>query len=589
MPPRRPRGRSCIPSQQSPRRRRGPGGPPFGSHPPAAAHGGPRCCPKKCAKCIRAGIEHFSTGGTSRASGGSRGRAPCLRPNPAAVTPHARATACLRGGMHLVLALLLPIPLLLVLSPLLALAAHVARHRGRLRELRSRQKRSRPQHAGVVSVSPASHSPRAVNHVQAFARSGKYSVCFHAHGPCPSLGDDGGVTSFAPIRAPPATVARKSLLRSVATQAAHLYASLVTDEGGALQKYDVIVLNTPPCIPAFAVVLFAARAVHSCPVIVDWHNFAHSIMQTTGASRRVRAVARALEWVLGRQMDGHLCVSAAMARFLADEWAIDARVLYDRPRDDFAPVRDVETRHRLFRALHEAAAVPAGGDDETVATVAAGGGGHEMRRDRPAVIVSSTSWTPDEDFKMLLAALVALDRRLAAAPPGGLLPYGGRVVCAITGRGPLREEFERAYRAAGLRRVDVWFAWLAAGDYPLLLGSADVGVSMHTSSSGLDLPMKVVDMLGCGLPVVAYRYRCIGELVQRGRTGELFDGAEALADCLHGVLFAADGARRLGEMAQCVGDAFSPAAMRWQATWERDALPLVVAVCGRAAQRRARR
>lgn len=122
--------------------------------------------------------------------------------------------------------------------------------------------------------------------------------------------------------------------------------------------------------------------------------------------------------------------------------------------------------------------------------------------------------------------------------------------------------------------------WLAAEDYPLLLGSADLGVCLHTSSSGLDLPMKVVDMFGCGLPVCAVSYSCIQELVKADQNGLLFSSSSELADELlmlfkgfpdecHALKSLKNGALEWGSTS------------RWATEWEEHAKPLISEVINR--------
>ncbi|WAQ97421.1 ALG1-like protein [Mya arenaria] len=139
-------------------------------------------------------------------------------------------------------------------------------------------------------------------------------------------------------------------------------------------------------------------------------------------------------------------------------------------------------------------------NDETAFTVANGNGdsGSDSYyiQTRPALLVSSTSWTEDEDFGVLLSALEDYEATLS----DGQSPDLPKLVCVITGKGPLKEFYREAIESRSWKHIAFCLPWLTPEDYPLLLGSADLGICLHKSSSGLDLPMKVVDMFGCGLP-----------------------------------------------------------------------------------------
>jgi beta-1,4-mannosyltransferase len=154
--------------------------------------------------------------------------------------------------------------------------------------------------------------------------------------------------------------------------------------------------------------------------------------------------------------------------------------------------------------------------------------------ERQALLVSPTSWTADEDFSVLLDAALQCDDMIRAheAKSGGQ-PFP-HLLILITGKGPLRRHYETQIARLALRKIHLRTLWLAVEDYALLLGAADAGICLHRSSSGLDLPMKLADMFGSGLPVCALNYGpCLTEQVQHGVNGLLFSTSEQLAEQLY--------------------------------------------------------
>src|SRR5689334_14262949 len=105
-------------------------------------------------------------------------------------------------------------------------------------------------------------------------------------------------------------------------------------------------------------------------------------------------------------------------------------------------------------------------------------------------MISSTSWTPDEDFGMLLTSFIEIEKYFDKESKERIKP----VLFLITGKGPMKESFMKKLEETNLKYFNVKSIWLDSDDYPKILGSADLGVCLHYSSSGYDLPMKVVDM-----------------------------------------------------------------------------------------------
>ncbi|KAL1672976.1 glycosyltransferase family 33 protein [Schizophyllum commune] len=342
---------------------------------------------------------------------------------------------------------------------------------------------------------------------------------------------------------------------------------------------EFLLVQNPPSIPTLALAWLVGR-IRGSKVIIDWHNLGYSILALKLGENHVYVrISKWFERYFGRTAYAHLFVTQAMRDYLVREWELQGHkiVLHDMPHGQFHRATPQEI-HDLFIKLQPAfvaqpslrgflpkSSVPystpftsTDGSDAATADILplpisdtvtqptfTEIAPPHLRRDRPALVVSSTSWTADEDFGVLIEALGAYEGMARAASEGmtrkasdGKASPLPKILCIVTGKGPLKTEYMR--RVGKLQANWKWVRcvslWLEAEDYPLLLGSADLGVSLHTSSSALDLPMKVVDMFGAGTPVCALDFACISELVKQGKNGLVFKTSEELAEQMKSLL-----------------------------------------------------
>ncbi|RLV90706.1 Chitobiosyldiphosphodolichol beta-mannosyltransferase [Spathaspora sp. JA1] len=258
---------------------------------------------------------------------------------------------------------------------------------------------------------------------------------------------------------------------------------------------DYILIQNPPSIPLLLIIIvYIAIFNRNCKLIIDWHNLNYSILNLRyqNLNHPLVKLVKFYEMWLGKFAWLNITVTKQMKQFLVDEFGFESKrivTLHDRPGDQFQPLTN--NKSELMSQF----------DIFNINNI-----------DNYKILITSTSFTPDEDFEILLQALNQY-HDTENVPP---------ILLIVTGKGPLKQQFlTRVNELNFSHKVIVKTAWLASEDYPVILSLADLGVSLHTSSSGIDLPMKIVDFFGCGVPVVSLSFPAIPELVKEGVNGLL--------------------------------------------------------------------
>jgi len=321
-----------------------------------------------------------------------------------------------------------------------------------------------------------------------------------------------------------------------------------------LKRPDVVLVQNPPAFPTLAVTWFSLHG-RGVRFVIDWHNLGYTFLRLRlGQWHPAVRLARWFERRDARRVDANLCVSRGLAAFLESRFGVtNARVLYDRPAAAFVPVERTD-RERYRQALFGRLSVPA---------------------PTAGFVVCPTSWTEDEDFDVIIEAVTRLEQRVRAWEGPGRGRRFPDLVILVTGDGDRRAEFERRFAGLQARRIHLRARWLEPEDYPRVVGSADLGLCLHRSSSGLDIPMKIADLFGAGVPVLALDYgACLAERVRHGDNGLLFSTADQLADVLFDLfeMFPAD----QKALERLRAGARKSARPTWEEGWAREARPVLL-------------
>lgn len=367
----------------------------------------------------------------------------------------------------------------------------------------SQEDLERERHAVVVVMGDLGHSPRMNFHALSIAKCGwKVSLVGYVESELMAAVTEDPLISVIKLPTPSPRSGNFLIwaVKRVLDQHYRLWKTLKSLDKAS--KIDVLLVQNPPSIPTLGVArIFVLFARPGTKMIIDWHNLGYTILAMKAGKFAVWAY-RAYEVLFGRIAYLHLCVSVRLGMALRSGMGINAKrimPIFDRPFKSYALELDQVYAHRRKWFPQY------------------------ISNSADKWLITSTSYTPDEDLDMLLEAL-----DLYNSSPDK--KYTLNVI--ITGKGPLKEQFLKKVSESTWENITLHTAWLSYEQYHQLLSVCDVGISLHKSSSGWDLPMKAIDMFGAGLPVLSLAFPALDELVHDRKNGLVFRNARGLSDRL---------------------------------------------------------
>ncbi|KAI1724784.1 UDP-glycosyltransferase TURAN [Ditylenchus destructor] len=351
------------------------------------------------------------------------------------------------------------------------------------------------------------------------------------------------------------------------------------------------ITQNPPGAIAMFICWMAAKLKHSA-LIIDWNNYSSTLLRESDVNEIKQSAGKGLfasmgevaEKCFGKTADWNLCASRTIQKGLRRRLGIKTfTTVYNKvPSWGYRSLSTEEKHIFLARMMktpdftHVTASKhwPTN-EDGSLFFHKTPCGKMELLDNRPLLIVIPTCLTLSEDFGSLLEALEGYEKHARSdirqsADETKSLP---KLLVAIIGKGSLKNFYLERIAKMDMQYVHIVITWLTAEDYPQFLACADLGVSLRTSSPGVDMSMKVADMIGCHLPVLAKKNDAIGELVVDSFNGMFFDTSHELKQQL---IELATGFPKFSQALNKIKDnRKSQPQSTWEEEWNAAVMPLI--------------